>query len=82
MYLKRYSKEFKINAVRQYLQTDKSKQSIMNELAISDRKTFSDCVKEYKSKGDQAFDKEARASKKNLASLTREEKIIILGAQN
>lgn len=79
---KRYSKEFKINAVRQYLETGKSQESIMKEFGVGDRVTFSGWVKEYKSKGDQAFDKKVKLSKKNANNLTSEEELIMLRAEN
>ncbi len=54
----------------------------MKELGVGDRKTFSGWVNEYKSKGEQAFDKKIKLPKKSTKNLTQEDEIRMLKAEN
>lgn len=80
--MRRYSKEFKINAVITYLESGKSQEIIMKKLDVGDRKTFSNWGKEYKSFGNSSFDKKNKSGKKVKESLSKDEEILKLKAEN
>ncbi len=78
----KYDKEFKVNAAKLYLGSDKSIEVIANDLGVS-RATLGNWIKQYKTEGEKSFpgsghviDEELRALKRELY-LVRQERDIL-----
>ncbi|MBW8308660.1 MAG: transposase [Candidatus Paracaedibacteraceae bacterium] len=78
----KYNKDFKISAVKLYLQSGKSIESIAQDLGVS-RASLGKWVTQYKREGDKSFpgsghvvDEELRALKRELQLVKQERDIL------
>ncbi len=80
--LRRYDKEFKMNAVKLYLSNDKSIEIIAKDLRVS-RASLGHWVNQYKREGERSFpgsghviDEELKALKRELHLMKQERDIL------
>lgn len=78
----KYDKEFKVNAVKIYLGSDKSIEAIAKDLGVS-RASLGNWINQYKSGGEKSFpgsghviDEELRALKRELYVVRQERDIL------
>ncbi|MBY0292677.1 MAG: transposase [Alphaproteobacteria bacterium] len=67
----KYDKDFKVNAVKIYLGSDKSIEAIANDLGVS-RASLGNWINQYKATGEKSFPGSGHVIDKELRTLKRE----------